>query len=78
MYADVLMINYLHTPTDLYTIITTSDTILHTIWSPCWNHEDIHALQINLRIVKNPTIFLKKHGSYRVENLFQIYIVNEN
>jgi len=35
------------------------------------------VLQINLRMIKKPTIFLKKHGSYREENLFKINIVNE-
>jgi len=35
------------------------------------------VLQINLSIIKTTTIFLKKHGSYRVENVFKISIVNE-
>jgi len=66
-----------HSDRNSYKIITTNDTILHTIWAPCWNYEDKHELQINLSIIKKPTIFLKKHGSYRVEHLFKINIVNE-
>jgi len=46
-------------------------------WAPSWNYEDKHVLKINLSIIKTPTIFLKKHGSYHVENLFKINTVKE-
>jgi len=36
-----------------------------------------NVLQINLSIINKPTIFLKKHGFYCVENVFKINVVNE-
>jgi len=36
-----------------------------------------NVLQVNLSIIKKSTIVLKKHGSYHIENVFKINIVNE-